>query len=139
MFDWKIETGRGIVNLKVSAINGLGVNGSVLDATEVKLVVGPTVRPRDGLFNARSDWDDNSDSNSDLSYTAKLSYSPFSLPLNIGISFYGGSWDEDESQDLTMAGIHFDYIVADKWHVKGEIIRADVDQIAGINPVTRSA
>ncbi|PCI46087.1 MAG: hypothetical protein COB51_07930 [Moraxellaceae bacterium] len=188
MLNWSREFNQGILNLKVAVINGLGVEGAVLDTNEVTLsstmmmamsmgsdmdssmgssmdmdpdmsssmdssmdmdsdmsssmdtsmdtmmAVHPTVRVRDGLHNARSDWDDNSDINSDLAYSAKLTFTPYALPLNIGVSLYSGAWDEDADQNLTMTGIHVD-LTQPRWHVKGEIVRAEVEQTAGLNPV----
>jgi len=155
MFDWSKEFGPGIFNIKGSIINGLGVDGDVLDTSEVTLnstmmmamddgmgmgmgmgmmAVNPTVRVRDGLHNARSEWDDISDSNSDVAYSAKISFAPYAMPLNIGVSWYSGAWDKDADHSLTMTGIHVDFIKP-RGHIKGEIVRADIEQTAGINEV----
>ncbi|PCJ47063.1 MAG: hypothetical protein COA99_01685 [Moraxellaceae bacterium] len=138
VLDWSKDVGAGIVNIKTSAINGLGVDGPVLDTTVVTLnppgMMKPTVRVRDGLHNARADWNDNTDSNGELAFSAKVSFAFFAMPLNIGVSWYSGAWDENEDHNLTMKGIHVDYIMP-KWHIKGETVVADVEQTAGVDPV----
>jgi len=130
---------QGLFDLKFSVINGLGSESGVLDSNSIQLDPGgmmkPTVRPRDGLVNARSDWDELSDVNSDKALVLKLSYVPFSLPLNLGISWYDGAWDADEVNNLSMRGFHANYLSQD-WAFKAEYLVADVEQTAGINIVT---
>lgn len=139
MLNWYYATAEsGVVDLKLSVINGLGSESAALDSNTVQLDAGmmqPTVRPRDGLHNARSDWNDHSDVNSDKAVVVKLSYAPYSMPLNVGISGYQGAWDEAGDQDLTMYGVHVDYRKRD-WGIKGEYVKAEVEQAAGINVVT---
>jgi hypothetical protein len=140
MVNWNYATEEsGVFDGKFSVINGMGNKSDALDSNTVQLDTGtmmnPTVRPRDGLFNARSDWDDNSDVNDNKAVVIKLSYAPYTMPLNVGVSWYKGAWDEDDDKDLTMYGMHIDYS-ADDWGFKGEYVRADVEQTAGINVVT---
>jgi len=97
--------------------------------------VMPTVRPRDGLANAKSEWDDFSDVNDNKAIALKMSYASFSAPLEVGFSFYQGEWDADIGYDLTMMGLHMNYTPND-WSVKVEWVQADVEQGAGINVVS---
>jgi len=135
----KILGDSGLIDLKLSVINGLGTESQVLDSNTVQLDPGgalkPTVRPRDGLANAKSEWDEFGDVNSDKAIVVKLSYVPFSMPLNVGLSYYSGAWDKDANNDLSMTGVHASYATKD-WSLKGEYLVADVEQTAGINVVT---
>lgn len=150
MINWFREMDSGTISVKASAINGLGVDGEVLDTTQVQLdspmmmngmpmmmmgnLVYPTVRIRDGLFNARSEWDDMDDVNGSLAYTLKVSYSPFSIPLNVGVSWYRGAWNSDATKGLKMWGLHASYSGA-RWGIKAEHGGASVEQNAGTNTI----
>ncbi len=125
---------NGLVDIKLSIINGLGSDVDALDANEVQLSASPTVRPRDGLFANKSDWNDFDDNNSDKAVVLKASYAPFSMPLDLGVSYYHGAWDKSENNDISMLGFHLNYIEKD-WSLRGEYVRADVEQTAGINTV----
>jgi hypothetical protein len=135
----KVIGDAGLVDVKLSIINGLGTDSQVLDSNTVQLdpggVMKPTVRPRDGLANAKSDWDEFSDVNDEKSVVLKVSYVPFSIPVNVGFSYYKGAWDKAENHDLTMKGFHASYSAKD-WGLKGEYLIVDVEQTAGINVVT---
>lgn len=147
--NWSKALGdHGLLDIKLSVINGLGSDVNVLDSNTVQIAspmstgiggmgasVMPTVRPRDGLANAKSDWDEFSDVNSDKATVLKVSYASFSVPLEVGVSWYQGAWDEEEEHDLTMVGVHLNYTQKD-WSVKTEWVRADVEQTADINIVT---
>lgn len=138
--NWNYAIGdMGILDVKFSVINGLGNESAVLDSNTVQLdppgMMNPTVRPRDGLANTKSEWDDFSDVNDDKAFVMKVSYVPFSIPLNIGASVYHGAWDITGDRDITMYGFHFDYS-EENWNLKGELLQADVEQTAGINPVS---
>ncbi len=152
MINWFREMDAGTISVKASAINGLGVDGEILDTTQVQLdwqmrmpngmlmvtpdgdAVYPTVRTRDGLFNARSEWDDMDDVNGSLAYTLQVSYSPFSIPLNVGVSWYRGAWNSDATKGLKMWGLHASYDGA-RWGIKGEHGGASVEQNAGTNTI----
>jgi hypothetical protein len=135
----KVLGDTGLVDVKLSIINGLGTDSQVLDSNTVQLDPGgmmkPTVRPRDGLANAKSGWDGFSDVNDDKAIVLKVSYAPFSMPLNVGFSYYSGAWDKEENHDLTMTGAHASYSTKD-WDIKGEYLVADVEQTAGVNVIT---
>ena len=139
-FNWSyIRDDVGLFDVKLSIINGLGSESDVLDSNSVQLDAGmmgtPTVRPRDGLANARSEWDSFNDVNDDKAVVIQTSFSPVSTPLNVGLSWYKGAWDKSGDKDLTMYGAHLDYTTTD-WSLKAEYVKADVDQTAGINVVT---
>ncbi|PCK07386.1 MAG: hypothetical protein COA42_14520 [Alteromonadaceae bacterium] len=129
----------GLFDVKFSVINGLGTKSAVLDNNTVQLnspgMMKPTVRPRDGLVNARSDWDEFSDVNDEPALVLKASFVPAAIPLNIGVSWYQGAWDKEGDHDLTMVGVHLDYLQRN-WNIKGEYVEADVEQQAGINVVS---
>jgi len=126
----------GLFDLKLSIINGLGSESDALDANSVQLSTSPTVRPRDGLYANKSDWNEFRDNNNDKAFVAKASFSPFSVPLDIGVSYYNGAWDNDENNDLSMYGVHLNYSRKD-WSLRGEYVQADVEQTAGVNPVVQ--
>lgn len=136
---WEYETEAGsfwVVDLSV--INGLGNDVAVLDSNSIQLDAGmmmPTVRPRDGLGNARSDWDDLSDVNDDKAVVLRAFYQLSDIPLALSFSWYKGKWDADEQHNLEMYGLGFDY-KRNKFRLKGEWVNADVEQTMGINPVT---
>lgn len=128
----------GIFDLKTSLINGLSTDGPVLDTGTAQLnspMMQPTVRTRSGLNGAKSSWDDLSVDGDNLAVVVKASFKPSALPLDVGVSWYNGKWDDAGDHDLTMYGVHANYIERD-WSLKGEYVRADVEQTAGINPVT---
>ncbi len=130
--------GHGLFDLKISAINGLASNQVALDSVTVQLnqpgMIKPTIRPRDGLGATHSDWDNFKDNNSNKAVVLKASYAPFSVPLNFGISLYKGTWDKANEQQLTMKGVHLNYLHK-SWTLKGEFVQANVEQIAGLNLV----
>lgn len=139
-FSWSQTTGdQGLFDAKVSVINGLGNESAVLDSNALQLdppgMMKPTVRPRDGLANAKSDWDEFSDVNGNKAVVVKLSWASFSFPLNLGISWYKGAWNQEGNHDLILKGFHFNY-QRRNWGFTGEYVRADVEQTAGINVVT---
>ena len=130
----KVIEDSGLLDVKFTVVNGLSSNVDVLDANYAQLEAGPTVRPRDGLGSNKSAWDDLSDNNDELALALKVSFAPFSKPLDFGLSWYKGAWDNAGDDDLTMYGAHFNYLEKD-WTVKGEYVKADVEQTAGINVV----
>ena len=140
-FNWAHNVSTvGIIDLKLSVINGLGVEeGQVLDSNTVQLEApsasNPTVRTRDGLFTNKSHWDEVEDNNSNKAIVLKISYKSAGMPLDFGASWYEGKWDEDDERNLQMYGVHLNYVETD-WTLRGEWVRANVEQIAGTNPVT---
>lgn len=130
----------GIIDIKLSIINGLGTSSDVLDGNTVQLnppgALKPTIRPRDGLFNTKSEWDSFSDVNNDRALVLKVSYIPLSLPLNVGVSGYRGAWSQDGKQNLSMYGFHLQYH-GSHFKLKSEYLIARVDQKAGINVVSK--
>ncbi len=136
--NWNRVMGEeGLLDVKFSIINGLSSNQRVLDNNGSQLITGPTVRPRDGLANAKSDWDDLEDGNDSLATVLKVSYTPFKWPVDVGVSWYNGKWDPDNDQNLSMWGVHFNYLEKD-WTFKFEYVKADVEQTAGIDPFAGS-
>ncbi len=134
--NWSYIVGdSGLFDVKLSIINGLFSEGPALDGNSAQLITGPTVRPRDGLFANKSEWDQFSDNNSNKAIVAKVSYAPFSMPLDVGVSYYTGAWDNAGSQNLSMYGFHMNYLEKN-WTLKGEYVKANVEQVPGINPVT---
>ncbi len=123
----------GFLDLKVAMINGLGSNSDVLDDNFVHLQSGPTVRPRDGLIQ-NEETNELKDNNNNKAITAKLTYKAAGLPLDMGISWYQGKWDRASSKDLKMAGAHLNWL-GETWTLKGEYVRAHVEQTAGTNVV----
>jgi len=137
--NWSYEfENAGIFDFKLSVVNGLGSDGPVLDSDTAQLdppgMMNPTVRPRDGLGNAKSSWDSFSDNNDNKAVVLKASFAPSSFPVDIGVSWYSGEWDSNDDDDLDMYGAHFNYIEKN-WSLKGEYVEAHVEQTAGINPV----
>ena len=134
LFDWTRELGdAGLLDLKLSLINGLGSDEPVLDANFIQLDGGPQplVRPRDGLI--QNEGDDVRDNNSDKAVTAKLSFALSATPLNFGFSFYRGAWDKEGMEQLEMRGFHLNWLNR-SWTLKGEYGMADVAQTAGLVP-----
>ena len=140
MANWSYSVeDTGIFDIKLSFINGLGTEQQVLDYNHVTLdpegmMMQPNVRPRDGLANSKSEWNEWSDVNDDIATAVKISFALFDFPLNVGLSWYQGAWDADGNMDLTLTGIHMDYIEKN-WTLKGEWVTADVEQTAGINVI----
>lgn len=129
----------GILDAKLAVINGLSSDEEVFDHDTVQLdppgAMNPTVRPRSGMGEGHSEWDDFKDNNDNKAFVAKLSFVPFALPIDVGVSWYKGKWDNNDDKDLTMYGVHMSYTKKD-WSIKGEYAIADVEQEAGINIVT---
>jgi hypothetical protein len=135
--NWSRALGSaGLIDLKVSAMNGMKSEENVFDANSVMLnppvLAKPTVRPRDGFIQNEADLDDNND---DIATVVKLSYKMIGVPVDIGVSWYRGAWDNDATKNLTMTGVHFNYLEKD-WTLKGEYVVSDVEQTSGINVVT---
>ena len=125
----------GILDVKASAINGLGSDSNILDDNTIQLDDGgmqPTVRPRDGLIQNRFSQSLR-DNNNDIALTLKVSFAAEELPLDFGVSWYHGAWDPDGRKDLNMYGVHANYL-DDFWTFKSEFAYATVEQDAGINP-----
>jgi hypothetical protein len=142
--NWNRETGDvGILDLKLSLIKGLQSGSTVLDANTVEIDARvippgrssfrPTVRPRDGLLQNEAD-EDFHDNNSDKALVAKATYRLSSRPIDFGLSWYKGAWDDDGDQDLEMWGAHFNWMERN-WTLKAEYVVADVEQDARQNPV----
>jgi len=146
LFNWNRETGDvGILDFKFSIIKGLQSGNGTLDSnsstldTFVTPPMGtpfqPTVRPRDGLIQNEpsSTFDDNND---EPAVTLKLSYRPSAIPLDFGVSWYHGAWDDDGDNNLDMYGFHANYVTK-RWTLRGEYVHADVEQTAvpGTNPL----
>ena len=135
----RIIEGWGLLDIKLSVINGLSSGQDAFDANSVQLdppgMMKPTVRPRDGLSANRTHWHENDDNNSNKAVVLKTSFAPMSAPLDFGLSFYQGTWDDHDDHEIVMLGAHFNYVNAD-WSFKGEYVTADVEQIAGINIIT---
>jgi len=122
--------------LKFALINGLQNDGPVLDSNTIRLDGGmmtPLVRPRSGLVDQGDDT--TRDNNQNKASVAKLTVISTDIPLDIGFSWYQGAWDEDGDHDVTMQGIHLNWLERD-WTFKGEWVTASVEQTAGVNPVT---
>lgn len=136
MVNWYREMGElGLLDLKFSLIEGLGSDSNVLDDNTVKLAAGtePTIRPRDGLI--QNEQNDARDNNHSKATVAKLTYVSPAFPLDLGVSWYRGAWNPSGTKDLQMWGAHARWL-ARNWTLKGEWVHADVEQDAGINPVT---
>lgn len=145
MLNWSRLVGdSGVVDFKLAIIKGLQSNEDVFDANSARLDTGltvmgkpfqPTVRPRDGLAQneASNDFHDN---NGNKAVVLKSSYSFIAFPLDVGFSWYRGAWDNSGDQFIEMYGPHFNYL-ARRWTLKGEYVRADVEQTGGINIVTQ--
>ena len=136
MVNWYHEIGDlGLLDLKFALIGGLGSDSNVLDDNTVRLDGGtkPTIRPRDGLI--QNEQDDVRDNNDDKATVVKLSYVSSDFPLDLGVSWYRGDWNPSGDRELQMWGAHARWL-ARNWTLKGEWVQADVDQEAGINPVT---
>jgi hypothetical protein len=129
----------GIFDVKLAVMNGLRSDQEVLDHDTVQLnppgAMKPTVRPRAGLGETHSEWDDFNDNNDNKAFVAKISFVPFSLPMDVGFSWYTGNWDNNDEHTLIMHGIHANY-KEKNWSLKGEYASAHIDQEAGINIVT---
>jgi len=144
LFNWNRETGDvGIVDFKLAVIKGLQSGSAALDGNSSTLDTfiapmgtpfQPTVRPRDGLIQNElsSTFDDNND---EPAVTLKLTYRPSAIPLDFGVSWYHGAWDDAGDNNLDMYGFHANYITK-RWTLRGEYVHADVEQTAGINVVS---
>ncbi len=137
MLNWNHELGDvAFVDLKFALINGLQNDGPVLDSNTIRLDGGmmtPLVRPRSGLVDQGDDT--TRDNNQNKASVAKLTVISTDIPLDIGFSWYQGAWDGDGDHDVTMQGIHLNWLERD-WTFKGEWVTASVEQTAGVNPVT---
>ena len=135
--NWFRDVGKfGLLDLKFSLIGGIGSDSNVLDDNTVTLAAGtttPTIRPRDGLVqNSQFDIRDN---NHGKATVVKLTFVPAGFPVDVGASWYRGTWDPDSTQTLHMYGVHANWL-ARNWTLKGEWVQADVEQSAGTNVVT---
>ncbi|NKB23214.1 MAG: hypothetical protein GKR87_02260 [Kiritimatiellae bacterium] len=137
MINWNRLLGSfGVLDVKYSIINGIRSDSEVLDDNTVVLDAGTvtsTIRPRDGLIQNESD--DTRDNNNNKAQVVKISFASSHVPLNVGGSWYSGDWDPDSKHNLQMWGIHANWI-SKYWTLKGEWVLGDVEQEAGINPVT---
>lgn len=129
----------GLLDVKLTAMNGLKSDDpGVLDANHLTLDppigMDPNVRPRDGLFDNKSDWDEFNDNNDNIATALKVSFAPEGHPMDVGVSWYRGAWDNAGDHDLNMYGVHLNYI-EDDWSLKGEYVKARVEQTAGVNNV----
>ena len=139
MLNWNHEVGDlGLVDLKFSLIGGLGSDTNIFDDTTATLSAGattPTIRPRDGtLGNTQFDLRDNNNSKATV---VKLTFVPTGFPVDLGVSWYRGAWDPGDDKMLNMYGVHGNWL-ARNWSIKGEWVRADVEQTAGIDPVANA-
>ncbi|MFQ5596863.1 MAG: hypothetical protein ACE5GK_02320 [Nitrospiria bacterium] len=143
VLNWNHELGEsGLVDLKLSVINGIQSDAAVLDANAIRLdhVAMPpmspaVVRPRDGLIqngHGANDHGDVRDNNQNKATVAKITVISADFPVDIGFSWYQGAWDRAGKQDLTMQGVHLNWLERN-WTLKGEWVRADVEQTAGID------
>ncbi len=132
--NWFRDVGNlGLLDLKISLIGGLGSDSDVLDDNSVRLAAGastPRIRPRDGLrangeFAVRNN-------NHGLATVVKLNFVPSAFPIDLGASWYRGTWDPASTQTLHMYGVHANWL-ARNWTLKGEWAQADVEQTAGTN------
>ena len=133
----QIDPLNGIVDVRFALISGLQSNSGALDDNTLQLntqglsMMNPIVRPRDGLYSNRSDTFD--DNNNNIATTLKISYAPANYPIDTGISWYRGAWDNSGKHDINMYGVHFNYIERN-WGLKGEYSWAHIEQDAGIIP-----
>ena len=134
--NWFRDVGNlGLLDLKFSVIGGLGSDSNVLDDNFVTLAAGattPTIRPRDGTVqNTQFDIRDNNQGKATI---VKLTFVPSGYPVDVGFSWYRGTWDPASKQTLQMYGVHGNWL-ARNWTLKGEWVQADVEQAAGTNVV----
>ncbi len=127
----------GFLDLKLAVINGLGSDSQVLDDNVVYLDDGTgtpkPVRPRDGLIQ-NEETTELKDNNNNKAIVGKLTFKAATIPLDMGISWYQGKWDRASTQDLKMAGAHLNWL-GETWTLKGEYVKAHVEQSAGFDPV----
>jgi hypothetical protein len=139
----------GLMDFKVAMITGIQSSTDVLDDNTVVIdspvMMGgggmgmmtpmfPTVRPRDGLIqNEAGSW--SGTDNGHMATAGKLAFRTLKFPLDVGISFYYGKWDPAAKKSLGMYGFHANWI-SENWTLRGEWVRAKVDQEGGFNPVT---
>ena len=91
------------------------------------------MRPRAGLV--QNDHGVTNDNNQDKATVTKLTLISTDFPFDVGFSWYQGAWDNAGQQDITMQGVHLNWLESD-WTLKGEWVTASVEQIAGVNPIT---
>ncbi len=129
----------GILDLKATVINGLGSDSNVLDDNTVQLNDGmmlPVVRPRDGLIQNEEN-NELRDNNNNKATVVKATFKSMNFPLDLGVSWYRGAWDPESKKNLQMLGIHLNWL-AKNATLKGEYVKADVEQDAGFDPVADS-
>ncbi len=141
MVNWQksLESGAQ-VDLKFALINGLDSSDVTLDGNTVQLDPGtgmtPTVTPRDGLFMNRPHKKFRlGDGNDNMAKVGKFSYRFANQPLDVGLSWYQGKWDESEENDLSIKGAHLNYLKKN-FSLKGEYVVADVEEEAGLLTTT---
>lgn len=136
--NWNRVVGEvGILDLKAAVINGLGSDSNVLDGNTAQLDAGmmtPVVRPRDGLIQNEEN-NELLDNNNNKASVLKATFKSMQFPLDFGISWYRGAWNPAGDKNLQMLGGHLN-LLAKSWTIKGEYVTADVEQDAGLDPVT---
>jgi len=126
----------GLLDVKLAVINGLGSESNVLDDNAVQLNDGaglPYVRPRDGLIQ-NDEASELIDNNGNKATVVKISFKTLAFPMDAGLSWYRGKWDNNDSKNLEMLGGHFNWL-SRNWTFKGEYVVAAVEQDAGLDPV----
>ena len=59
------------------------------------------------------------------------------FPLDLGVSWYRGAWDPKSKKNLQMLGVHWNWLFRNAT-LKGEYVKAEVEQDAGFDPVADS-